>query len=75
VETAVWFRELSDAEISWYASTPEPLDKAGAYGMQGAGGMLVARIEGSPTNVVGLPMGETVEMLRQAGLPLPWSSR
>lgn len=72
VETAVWFRPLSEAEIAWYASTGEPLDKAGAYAIQGAGGMLVQRIEGSASNVVGLPLAETVELLRQAGLPLPW---
>ncbi|HEY8211038.1 MAG TPA: Maf family protein [Myxococcaceae bacterium] len=73
VETAVWFRPLSEAEIAWYASTGEPLDKAGAYAIQGAGGMLVERIEGSASNVVGLPLAETVELLRQAGLKLPWS--
>ncbi|HZN92358.1 MAG TPA: Maf family protein [Myxococcales bacterium] len=72
VETVVWFRELSEAEIAWYASTGEPLDKAGAYAIQGAGGMLVQRIEGSASNVVGLPLAETVELLGRAGLPLPW---
>jgi septum formation protein len=75
VETAVWFRPLSEAEIAWYASTGEPLDKAGAYAIQGAGGMLLERIEGSASNVVGLPLAETVELLRQAGLKLPWSGR
>ncbi|HYV46913.1 MAG TPA: Maf family protein [Myxococcaceae bacterium] len=75
VETAVWFRPLSEAEIAWYASTGEPLDKAGAYAIQGAGGVLVQRIEGSASNVVGLPLAETAELLRQAGFPLPWSAR
>ena len=74
VETLVWFRALSEAEIAWYASTGEPLDKAGAYAIQGAGGMLVQRIEGSASNVVGLPLAETVELLGRAGLPLPWSA-
>lgn len=74
VETAVWFRPLSEAEIAWYASTGEPLDKAGAYAIQGAGGVLVQRIEGSASNVVGLPLAETVELLRQVGFPLPWSA-
>jgi nucleoside triphosphate pyrophosphatase len=72
VETAVWFRELTEAEIAWYAATGEPLDKAGAYAIQGAGGMLVRRIEGSASNVVGLPLAETVDLLGRAGLSLPW---
>jgi septum formation protein len=75
VETAVWFRELSEAEVTWYAATGEPLDKAGAYALQGAGGMLVERIEGSASNVVGLPLAETVALLARAGHPLPWSAR
>jgi len=75
VETAVWFRPLAEAEIAWYASTGEPLDKAGAYAIQGAGGVLVQRIEGSASNVVGLPLAETAELLRQAGFKLPWSAR
>lgn len=74
VETAVWFRPLSEAEIAWYAATGEPLDKAGSYALQGAGGMLVQRIEGSVSNVVGLPLAETVELLARAGHPLPWSA-
>src|SRR6185295_18807500 len=45
VETAVWFRPLSEAEIAWYASTGEPLDKAGAYAIQGVGGVLVQRVQ------------------------------
>ena len=73
VETAVWFRELTEGEISWYAASGEPLDKAGAYAIQGAGGMLVQRIEGSASNVVGLPLAETVELLQRAGLRMPWS--
>jgi septum formation protein len=75
VETAVWFRALAEAEIAWYAATGEPLDKAGAYAIQGAGGVLVQRIDGSASNVVGLPLAETAELLRQAGFPLPWSGR
>jgi len=73
VETAVWFRELTEGEISWYAASGEPLDKAGAYAIQGAGGMLVQRIDGSASNVVGLPLAETVELLQRAGLRMPWS--
>jgi septum formation protein len=55
-QTAVTFRHLTGAEIDEYVGTGEPLDKAGAYGIQGLGGDLVAFIEGSWDNVVGLPM-------------------
>jgi septum formation protein len=72
VRSAVTFRTLSQAEIDWYVGTGEPLDKAGAYAVQGKGGFLVASLEGSPTNVIGLPLGETLQMLAQAGVPLPW---
>ncbi|SEL97519.1 septum formation protein [Stigmatella aurantiaca] len=74
VRTAVTFRTLSDAEIGWYVGTGEPLDKAGAYAVQGRGGFLVAALEGSPTNVIGLPLGETLELLKRAGVPLAWST-
>ena len=72
VRSQVTFRGLSREEIAWYADTGEPLDKAGAYAIQGKGGFLVASIEGSPTNVIGLPLGETLALLAQAGVPLPW---
>jgi septum formation protein len=68
VTTAVTFRTLTDAEIAWYLATGEPVDKAGAYALQGAGAVLVARIEGSDTNVIGLPLAETVGLLRDVGL-------
>jgi septum formation protein len=73
--TRVTFRTLSPEEIAWYASTGESLDKAGGYALQGKGGFLVARVEGSPTNVIGLPLGETLGLLARAGLALPWSAR
>lgn len=64
VRTRVSFRPLTDDEIAAYVATGEPLDKAGAYGIQGRGGALVDRVVGSYTNVIGLPMRETLELLR-----------
>ncbi|MCK5163062.1 MAG: septum formation inhibitor Maf [Desulfobacula sp.] len=63
VETKVYFKHLTDQEIRWYVNTGEPFDKAGAYGIQGIGAFLVKQISGSYTNVVGLPLCETVEAL------------
>jgi septum formation protein len=68
VTTEVRFRPLCDAEIAWYVATGEPEDKAGAYALQGAGAALVERIDGSDTNVIGLPLAETVTLLRQVGM-------
>ena len=68
VETKVEFRRLTDDEISAYWATGEPIDKAGAYGIQGIGALFVSRIEGSYSNVVGLPLMETGELLGQLGL-------
>ncbi|MBC7347550.1 MAG: septum formation inhibitor Maf [Clostridia bacterium] len=62
-ETAVTFRRLSEAEIASYVASGEPLDKAGAYGVQGLGAVLVERIEGCYYNVVGLPLARLAEML------------
>ncbi|MFP2898277.1 Maf family protein [Corallococcus sp. 4LFB] len=73
VRTQVTFRALSPEEIAWYADSGEPLDKAGAYAIQGKGGFLVRGIDGSPSNVVGLPLGETLALLGRAGVPLPWT--
>jgi septum formation protein len=72
VSTTVRFRGLTTAEIDWYVATGEPLDKAGAYALQGAGGAFVLSVEGSVSNVVGLPLAETAELLRRAGFVLPW---
>jgi len=63
VSTAVWFRSLSREEIFRYVETGEPMDKAGAYGIQGVGSFLVDRIEGCYFNVVGLPVSRVVEQL------------
>jgi septum formation protein len=62
--TKVWFRDLSDNEIRSYVESGEPLDKAGAYGIQERGALLVERIEGCYFNVVGLPVSILGEMLR-----------
>ncbi len=67
VITDVTFARLSDEEIEWYVSTGEPMDKAGAYALQGLGGALVRSISGSYSNVIGLPLFEVVDALRELG--------
>jgi septum formation protein len=67
IKTDVRFKELSDDEIDWYIRTGEPFGKAGAYAIQGLGTFLVRRINGSYTNVVGLPVCEVIETLLQLG--------
>ncbi len=71
VKTRVTFRALTAAEIAGYIATGEPLDKAGAYGIQGRAAALVKEIAGSYSSVVGLPLCEVVEALAAAGLPSP----
>ena len=66
----VSFRELSEAEIRRYVATGEPLDKAGAYGIQGRAAMFVERLAGSYSGVMGLPLCETARLLTQAGFTL-----
>jgi nucleoside triphosphate pyrophosphatase len=75
IATEVRFARLSPEAIDWYVATGEPLDKAGAYAIQGSGGAFVLSVEGSVSNVVGLPLAETADLLARAGLPLPWSRR
>lgn len=67
VETKVCFKKLTDSEIEWYIHTEEPFDKAGGYAIQGLGMFLVRRINGSYTNVVGLPVCEIIEFLLKEG--------
>lgn len=66
--TEVTFRELTDAEIMAYWLSGEPQDKAGAYAIQGQGGIFVAAIQGSFSGVVGLPLFETAQLLAQQGI-------
>ena len=61
----VRFRELTDAEIRRYVATGEPLDKAGAYAIQGRAAAFVSHIEGSYSGIMGLPLAETAELLRR----------
>ena len=63
VQTRVRFKNLSPQEIEWYIGTEEPFDKAGAYAIQGIGTFIVKSIDGSYTNVVGLPVCEVIEIL------------
>lgn len=70
VKTEVLFKKLRSNEIDWYIETGEPLDKAGAYAIQGLGSFLVKSIEGSYTNVVGLPVCEVMEFLITEGAVL-----
>jgi septum formation protein len=72
VSTEVEFASLGETEIAWYVGTGEPLDKAGAYAIQGAGGAFVRAVRGSVSNVVGLPLAETAVLLLRAGFQLPW---
>lgn len=69
-ETEVFFRELSDDEISAYISTGEPMDKAGAYGIQGMASLFVEGIKGDYYNVMGLPLCRLGEILKSIGVRL-----
>jgi len=64
-ESFVTFKELEEEEINWYLTTEEPYDKAGAYAIQGKGAFMVKKIEGSFTNVIGLPLTEFLDDLKK----------
>ena len=70
VKTAVWMDDLSDEEIAEYIATGEPMDKAGAYAVQGRAAKYIPRIDGSFSNVVGLPPHAVRELARKAGIVL-----
>jgi len=69
----VRFRALSAAEIEAYWASGEPVDKAGAYAIQGRAAVFIERLEGSFSGVMGLPLFETAELLQHAGIPV-WSA-
>lgn len=70
VTTKVYFRQLTESEIARYIATREPMDKAGAYAIQGIGACFVSGIEGSYSNVVGLPLCRLTLALKNLGVPL-----
>ena len=73
VSTQVCFREITESMARAYWATEEPCDKAGSYGIQGLGGMLVRSIDGSYSSVVGLPLAETADLLMEAKIKGWWS--
>ncbi len=69
VDTAkVFFMQLTEENIRRYIATGEPMDKAGAYGIQGRAGVFISHIEGSPSNVIGLPLGLLTRFFDEAGI-------
>jgi septum formation protein len=68
--SVVRFAPMSEREIAWYAATGEPLDKAGGYHVDGKGALFVETVEGSPSNVAGLPVRLLLRLVREAGLDL-----
>lgn len=69
-KTDMYFRPATEKELRAYIRTGEPMDKAGAYGVQGKGALLVERIDGDFFNVMGLPVGLLADMLRDFGIEL-----
>jgi septum formation protein len=68
--TLVTFVELDESMIQWYVGTGEPMDKAGAYAIQGAGGALVTIVRGSVSNVIGLPLHLVIDLAARCGTSL-----
>lgn len=66
--TRVCFMPMTDEDIRRYVATGEPMDKAGAYAIQGAAGIFISHIEGSPSNVIGLPLALLTRFFREAGV-------
>jgi septum formation protein len=68
VETKVWFKKMTENELRAYVRTGEPLDKAGAYAIQGLGSLMVKKIEGDYFSVIGLPLAGLAETLKEFGV-------
>ncbi len=68
--SVVTFAPISESELAWYAATGEPLDKAGGYHVDGKGALFVTTVEGSPSNVAGLPVRLVLQLVRDARLDL-----
>ena len=68
--SVVRFAPMSEGELAWYAATGEPLDKAGGYHVDGKGALFIETVEGSPSNVAGLPVRLLLRLVREAGLEL-----
>ena len=66
----VWFRRIESRELDAYCATTEPMDKAGAYAIQGKAAIFIERLEGSYSGVMGLPLCETAELLGEAGIEI-----
>lgn len=73
VATDVHFKALTPAEVDWYVATGEGHDKAGGYALQGKAGAFITGVHGSSSNVIGLPLAQTAELLAACGVVLPWS--
>ncbi len=73
-KTFVWMKNLTDRQISAYVATGEPLDKAGAYGIQGKAALFIEKIYGCYSNVVGLPLGLLFDLMTHLNVPL-WFNR
>jgi septum formation protein len=71
VETKVYFKKLGGKEINAYVRTKEPLDKAGAYAIQGLGAVFIKKIDGDFLNVVGLPLRALTQTLKKFGITVP----
>ncbi len=72
VSTAVGFRRLNHWEIDWYVATGEGKDKAGGYASQARASAFIEKMEGSHTNVIGLPLIEALNLLERGGVEMPW---
>jgi septum formation protein len=70
--SVVRFAPMSEAQMAWYAATGEPLDKAGGYHVDGRGALFIETVEGSPSNVAGLPVRLVLRLAREAGIELGW---